>query len=306
MIRVIMNGLTRKISVTFSFEILQGLIGVFFKFLKGSPLIMYTMDDTLHLRLSRARPLHPIYQAILKKIRRFVIKHTDLIITVDQIQTDWVKKNGARHAITIPFGIDYEPYLRQDKQGRQLRKSRIPKGKKLFGYVGGFMPHHGAHLVLDAAKIVLKTHNDVIFWMIGSAGAQKDRVHDKNIIFEGLVPVNQVASYIHAMDVCICPPITHDLKISSVSNKFLEYASCVKPIIGTTSGSIPRNITKWQCGLLTSPNPSSMAETIQEMISQESAWNTMGQNALQMIQTDYNWKKNTKRIINYILTMQKR
>ncbi|MHA1839841.1 MAG: glycosyltransferase family 4 protein [Candidatus Ranarchaeia archaeon] len=297
LIRVLLNGVVHKISKIFALELVQGFMGVLLKYLKGVPVIIYVIDDTLELRLTRKRPLNRVKQKILQRLQMFTIRHADQIITVNEEITEWIKKTGNPKVVTQPYGKT--PFTNYSKEKSvAIREKYFGCHELVFGYAGGFQPHHGVQLIIDAAKILHREREDVKFYLIGGPGS---RWLAPNIFQEKRVDQKDLFTYINVMDVCICPPIPGRPRVSLVTNKLLEYASMGKPIIVTRTGALPHLCAKWGFGLVSDPDPDSMAKKIIEMAGLKHKWSEMGDNARRMLETDYNWLKNKEKIISLIL-----
>ena len=63
----------RRVDVIFAMELLQGFIGVLIAKIKRCPVIIYLIDDTLHLRSTGKRPLNPIGARIINWIQEYTI-----------------------------------------------------------------------------------------------------------------------------------------------------------------------------------------------------------------------------------------
>jgi glycosyltransferase involved in cell wall biosynthesis len=104
---------------------------------------------------------------------------------------------------------------------------------------------------------------------------------EKNVIFTGLIPYNNLPSYINCMDVCTIPLAPTDWKNIALPNKFFEYSACGKPIITT---NIP-NIVEFNCPhVYVYNNTSEFAQHIKTIITTRPKYD------LDLTKQDWNYK----------------
>jgi glycosyltransferase involved in cell wall biosynthesis len=123
---------------------------------------------------------------------------------------------------TIPLGVDATMYRpRKDDEENLLRKiSDISPGAKLVGMVSRFDPIKGHDIFLRAAKRVLETRQDVVFYCIGGSvlvdqlpGARRYRdeilaLHNELQIGNRLKFIDEhpdVPALMRALDILVCP-----------------------------------------------------------------------------------------------------
>ena len=115
----------------------------------------------------------------------------------------------------------------------------IKRGKKyMVGYLGVIGQQEGLDHLLEAARIVKRSRNDV-FWGIVGGGphleALKKQCREMGledcVTFTGRVPDDQMLAWLNTADVCVNPDTYNAMNDKSTMNKVLEYMALGKPIV---------------------------------------------------------------------------
>jgi glycosyltransferase involved in cell wall biosynthesis len=177
-------------------------------------------------------------------------------------------------------------------------RSKYGLSKKFVLFYGGMHgPSQALHTLIEAARIL--EEKPIIFLFVGDGSekkslmilAQKYRL--ENVIFEGIIPKDQMPDFICAADSCIVSLINFPMFQRAVPSKTLEYMACAKPVIASAKGELAELIEKAKCGVITEPgNPVALAKGIEEMAStQIDARILMGLNGRAYIEQHYSRDK---------------
>lgn len=79
--------------------------------------------------------------------------------------------------------------------------------------------------------------------------------------------------------------------------KLFSYMACGLPIIANDIGGWSDMIKDENIGLLTNDDPEDFADSIDMLLADDSLWHRMHSNAINLIRTKYNWKKNVQDIL---------
>jgi glycosyltransferase involved in cell wall biosynthesis len=144
------------------------------------------------------------------------------------------------------FGVD--PNLFQKLDRSELRKRLFDQSDDslIVGYVGRLVPEKGIGILIDAVGM-LGPHVKLL--IIGS-GPERDviRHHVRSIGLDGRcvfldhVASREIPDYLNCMDCLVLPSLTRSNWKEQFGRVLIEAMSCEVPVVGSSSGEIPRVI----------------------------------------------------------------
>ncbi|MEM5777302.1 MAG: glycosyltransferase [Candidatus Aenigmatarchaeota archaeon] len=236
-----------------------------------------------HLKLNYGKPLvvtlhgHDAYDTPFRKewckVARFVLSNSDAIITPSEFNAKKLVNFGVSHnkINVIPNGYDENLfyYIPFEKARNMLR---LPLNIKILVSIASLVPAKGYEYLIEAMKIVVKQHEDVILIICGNGPLMKklvkmiDKLKLKEKIFIiGRRPHYEIPLWLNASNAFV---------LSSVKEGFPtvipEAMACGKPVIATKVGGIPEAISEPSLGMLVdSKNPEALAFGIIEAIQKK-------------------------------------
>ena len=188
--------------------------------------------DVIMLDLIRNETSFIFNKYIYRILERKKYHAADTIVVQSEYSIAYCKKYwGIRHnkVYNKDLGVNL---INEKNEIKDVRELYDIKNKFVVGFVGYFMPYQNIHLLLEAAKKMLK-NQDVIFLFVGGGKLlnsfkqfAKNNLLD-NTIFTGIVDKNDVASYYKAIDLAVIPDCAHHM----YPVKYLEYAQNNLPIV---------------------------------------------------------------------------
>jgi len=133
---------------------------------------------------------------------------------------------------------------------------------------------------------------DVVFMVVGTNPPSwlKNRKGEDIIVTQ--TQHYDVASYINAADICIAP-----LRFGSgMCLKTVEYMSCEKPVVSTSSGARGLQVTN-ERHIIIEDNIGSFAEQIAYLLENRSLATRLGKEARKLVENTYDWKIITRKLI---------
>lgn len=201
----------------------------------------------------------------------------------------------------IPNGIDtehFKPLPRNNALFESL--SLMSEGNsqgtaRVIGFVGELREKKGLRPLLRAYAQVDRK-NPATLLVIGDIRAGEDKqffedfqrsAPDMHIIVTGFVSHSDLPAYYSLLDVFVQPSLRDGLP-----NALLEAMACGKAVIGTPVGGILDAVTDCENGRLVSTNNvSELAETIEELLSDDHRRNKLGGAACQTIENHFTLQK---------------
>jgi L-malate glycosyltransferase len=219
-------------------------------------------------------------------INRFMYRKVDLLVAI----------SGRIRDIMIAWGMDRErirvirstvPLDRAvpAEDSASLRKRF--GGKKVVGCVASLVAHKDHDTLLDAAAIISKHRDDVVFLLLGDGDLRSElegkaaSLGLRNIIFEGYQ--KNPYPYFPIFDVFTLTSREEGLG-SSILDAFLYHV----PVVATAAGGIPELVKDRDTGILAALNdPVMVAQGIEEMLDDEELRRQCTRSAYAMLEREF-------------------
>ena len=226
----------------------------------------------------------PFEKLVWQMVEKRLIPLADRVITVnDSIGEELVR----RYQITLPEVLYNCPPLANPPRGAQKFHTAlgICSTEKIVLYQGGYSPNRGLEELICAFSQVRVG----VLVMMGWGGIErklislaKDRQLDGRVYFLPPVPQEQLLEWTSCADVGVIPykPVSLN-NLYSCPNKLFEYIGAGISIAASNSPELKRFVAGQNLGQLFDPNdPSSIAETLNSMLSDENRLETYKKNSL--------------------------
>ena len=212
-------------------------------------------------------------------------------------------KEASSKVELVSGAVDTETFCPDLNLRSEVRDAYSLGDHPVVGYVGTFQEWHGLDELIEAARKVLESTNDVKFLLVGpyyKATEVKVRAAGLagSFIFTGPIPYDQVPKYMNASDILVAPynpdRITSKEQVRKhglgAPLKVFEYMSVGKPVITTDVKPISDPIENGVTGYLVPPGDSgSLADAIVGILQNPEAARRMGDAARRYITANYSW-----------------
>ena len=202
----------------------------------------------------------------------------------------------------------FNPQLFNSK-GSGLRGKFALTEKFVVFYHGVFTATRGLIETIDALRLLLPTHPNIVFFLLGTgsfASSLKDLIQREglqgNVIIHEPVDHTEVPSFISMCNVCIVPLPDHPYWRFQSPLKLLEYLSMEKVVILTDIPAHRAVIKEAKCGIyISSVKPNEIAKSIEYAYSNREHLGEWGKTGREIVKSEYTWKKVAKDLENYLL-----
>lgn len=155
----------------------------------------------------------------------------------------------------------------------------------------------GCYYMPEIIKRVHNEHKDVHFWIVGEGymeGFLRKELEGLPVKFYGAIPHSQVPSVFAKSYISYLPTHTESCPLS-----LLESMASSVPVVASAVGGVPEIVRNNKTGFL-SPvgNPEYMANKIIYLLDNEDERRRMGREAKKMVEEEYSWKVNVKKVID--------
>lgn len=244
----------------------------------------------------------PYQGKIKRKVLEKNLKSATEIASTSYAMKEQTKKFVSNKNINItPFGIDLEKF----SKSKSLRKSNafnIGIVKKLESIYGIEYLIRGFKKLLDKVKELDFDLNKRLKLTIVGGGSQKDYLIDltkklgieKLTEFIGVIPYEEVPSYLNRFDIFCAPSIKESFGVA-----IIEASACELPVIVSDVGGLPEVVDDGKTGYVIPPKDSkAIANKLYELVFDEAKRKSMGENGRKKVKELYDWDKNVDKMEN--------
>ncbi|ACL69869.1 glycosyltransferase family 4 protein [Halothermothrix orenii] len=176
-------------------------------------------------------------------------------------------------------GIDTDLFS-PEKRSNNVRKRYNFENKLALLYVGRLAPEKNLKLLIKAVKLLNKKYKNKISLILTGEGpmfSELKEIAPENTIFTGYLTGKTLASIYVSSDVFVFPSVTE-----TYGNVILEAMASGLPVVAFDAGGVKENLIDRYNGLACFRNNiDDFVNKIEEVISNESLRETLGQNARQ-------------------------
>jgi len=251
-------------------------------------------------------PAH--FSSIALAVQKRIATRADAIVTVSMGMKNYLIERGIppERIYVLPNGVDCELFDPQAIDGQEVRNKYNLKGKTVVGFVGSMKEYHGIGLLVQAAKQVMESADNIHFLLVGPL-TQPEFLKKEGLVecftLTGGVPYDRIPEYISSMDICVVP--ASNWNFSPI--KVFEYGAMGKPVIAPRVGPIQEVIEHGTNGILTKPGDAKdLAEKIQQLARRHLLRAKLGSNLMGRVRQYHTWKKNAQRTIDIYQAIRNR
>jgi D-inositol-3-phosphate glycosyltransferase len=283
---------------------MSGLIAMSLKLKMGIPIVI-TFHALGHVRKLFQKEADKFPEERLD-IETLICKEADQIIAeCPQDKEDLIEYYHAdsKKIAIVPCGFSQTEFYPVNKAiARKIL--RIDSNEKILLQLGRMVPRKGIDNVIRSVAVIKKKSVQRIKVLI--VGGNKENMAESScpeykrlsdlatslgiadrVQFVGKKSREHLKFYYAAADVFITTPWYEPFGITP-----LEAMACGTPVIGSNVGGIKYSIVDGITGALVPPNDAkALASKINELVSNESVLNLMGQNAIKHVNENFTWKK---------------
>jgi glycosyltransferase involved in cell wall biosynthesis len=196
--------------------------------------------------------VHPAIRRALVKLENFLIRRTDLLITVGEKLRQFFAQRGARHSVVVGNWKRLEEFSRTEQDNLATRsRLGIPPEAFVVVCITQLLKDRKIQELFDAAAecpnvYVIVAGRGVLEGMVRDAAQANPR-----ILFAGLISGKEIADYTCAGDVVYYgfDPQNPNARFSA-PNKLYEALAAGRPLITGDFGEIAEVVRTAECGIV--------------------------------------------------------
>ena len=220
---------------------------------------------------------------LARTISRAFVRKAECVITPSKKTAKYLKykcKVKNKPIYVIPTGIDIAPFKSSnftEEERDNLKKSLgIKPNEKIILFLGRVASEKSIDVIMDIMPSIFEEHPDYKFLIVGDGPSKKDLEEqarklniDKNVIFTGKVPWNEVPKYYNIGDVFVNASITETQGLT-----FIEAMSAEIPVVAKYAPNLSEFIHTNKNGILVKKN-SDFKKAIIDVIENENLRKTL-------------------------------
>jgi glycosyltransferase involved in cell wall biosynthesis len=251
---------------------------------------------------TRARGL--IMERLARRIDAWVFSHADHVICVSRVLADEAQQRGANAARVhvLPNAIDPNRF-----RSAELKDSLRPRlgleGSIVIGHVGLFYRWDRLDVLIEVAKNIRDAHRDVRVLLVGD-GPEMDNLREtafrlgmeREVIFSGPVPRDDVPAYIDAMDICVLP----DSNAFGSPIALFEFMAMGKPCVVPDLGPMRDVIDDKVTGIMfPHADYRALQKALLRLVEDSALRNQIGAQAKKTVFERHTWAANARFVVQF-------
>ena len=236
-------------------------------------------------------------------IHRWLLKlnlwAADRLFSTSHVMALETLKYTSKDIEVIPFGVDLEKF-----KPLKVSSHIFPEGSLIVGTIKSLEDKYGIDYLIDAFSIVKKRNPTLPLKLLIVGRGTKEQILknkvkelglEKDTIFTGFIPVEDVPTYQNMLDIAVFPSV---LDSESFGVSVVEACACGKPVIVSDKGGLPEVVKKGESGLVVPASDAmALADAIQRLIDDPELRKKMGAQGRSRVQSLYDWNVNLSAMV---------
>ena len=249
---------------------------------------------------TRARGL--IMERLARRIDAWVFSRADHILCVSRILADEASLRGARseRVHVLPNAIDPNRF-RTPSREHALRPRLGLEDSIVIGHVGLFYRWDRLDTLIEVVKKLHDRHAETKVLLVGDGPEMENLKHtasrlgmEKDVVFSGPVPRDDVAAYIDAMDICVLP----DSNAFGSPIALFEFMAMGKPCVVPDLGPMRDVIEDGATGIVFPHGDHfALGQALLRLVEDPALRSQIGERAKQVVSERHTWAANARFVV---------
>jgi len=244
------------------------------------------------------------------KIKKYNREHATHFVAITEKAKEALVTEGVRpnRISVVPAGLDCERFKPAEKNEQVAKKLGISKDSIKILFVGRLVPEKGIFDLLNAFSILLRNVQNVELLIVGS-GSSSMQIQISRLVanlkiggkvkFLGSIEYSNMPQIHNLADVFCLPSIPTKTWAEQFGYSMVEAMACGKPVVSTSSGSIPEVVKDRATGILVKPNdPRGLESALEELILNKQERDAFGRNAREWVLQKFEANKIAMQLAN--------
>jgi glycosyltransferase involved in cell wall biosynthesis len=202
----------------------------------GIPVVFRSIDILHKLVPSK------VYGPVTFSLETWVYKHSDKILTLSPMLSDYVIRMGANknNVELLLFGVDLNKFNPSIQSSIVKKSLGLSETDLVVLYIGTLFDFSGLDLYLEQFPQVIKNIPNTKLLIVGGGalyGKLKKSISEleltENVILTGFKPFSTMPQFINMASICINPFKVTGATREIIPGKVIQYLACGKPVLST-------------------------------------------------------------------------
>lgn len=239
---------------------------------------------------------NPILRAVLRPVETFFEEHFRSYAQGTTVINHILRQKAlglglpADKILLLYNGVDVTA-IQPQNQLAVRQKLGLPSDAPIVAYTGAIFQRDAE--LMAAAFDQLHTQNPAVrLLLIGYCNiAVEEMVREKTAVFRtGPVSAAQLADYLAAADLGWLPLLNSGANRGRLPMKLLDFMAAGKPLVVTDVGDQGRLVQEKQLGWVAPDEPTQLAQTVLEALTNTAVCQQIGQHARHIAETEFTWE----------------
>lgn len=244
------------------------------------------------------------------KIKKYNREHATHFVAITEKAKEALVIEGVRpnRISVVPAGLDCERFKPAERNEQVAKKLGISKDSIRILFVGRLVPEKGIFDLLNAFSILLRNVQNVELLIVGSGSSSMQIQISRHVAnlkiggkvkFLGSIEYSNMPQIHNLADVFCLPSIPTKTWAEQFGYSMVEAMACGKPVVSTSSGSIPEVVKDRATGILVKPNdPRGLESALEELILNKQERDAFGRNAREWVLQKFEANKIAMQLAN--------
>jgi glycosyltransferase involved in cell wall biosynthesis len=229
------------------------------------------------------------------KIKKYNREHATHFVAITEKAKEAliIEGVGPNRISVVPAGLDCTRFKPAEKNEQVAKKLGISKDSIRILFVGRLVFEKGIFDLLNAFSILLRNVQNVELLIVGS-GSSSMQIQISQLVenlkiggkvkFLGSIEYSNMPQIHNLADVFCLPSIPTKTWAEQFGYSMVEAMACGKPVVSTSTGSIPEVVKDRATGILVKPNdPRGLESALEELILNKQERDAFGSNAREWV-----------------------
>ena len=254
------------------------------------------------------------FRTWLRLCEEVSLKSASMIVVVSEpIRQELLQRGIPSDRITVsPNAVDPD-HFHPGCGGEKLRERiNLDRSQTVVAFVGSFSHWHGIPVLQEAIRQMLqeKSSEAVRFLLVGQGplhgemrSALSQFEETRQVVFTGIVPHDQIRSYLDAADILVSPhvPLPDGRPFFGSPTKLFEYMAMGKPIVASRLDQLAEVLTHNDTALLVTPGSAEeLMAAILLLQRDEKLRRRLGEQARAVAIEHHTWQQNAARVLQLV------
>lgn len=242
---------------------------------------------------------------VSRGLESWALRRADAVTTIcEGLRRDIVARGIPAAKVTvIPNAVDVEAFAAGGAPDPALKRQLGLDGTRVLGFIGSFFAYEGLGVLLRALRQLLAQGEPLRVLLVGGGRqeAQLKRLAaelgiEKQVVFAGRVPHDQVQRYYDLIDVLVYPRLSMRLTELVTPLKPLEAMAQGRLVVASDVGGHRELIRDGETGtLFRAGDPQALAAALQSLLREPARWPRLKTAARRYVETERNWQASVAR-----------